>query len=174
MERKGRPTREEYGKRLAGRGCFLGRARGQSILEFALLLPMLLLLLVGAIDIGRYAYNAIMVSNAAHAGAAYGAQNRFTAADLSGITVAVCQDFAAQATCNLTVTKGYVCQCDSNGTIGSAINCTTGTCPTTDVPGEIESLWVTVKGTFSPLFNFPGFTQSITLKKTATLRIEAE
>lgn len=157
---------------------------------------MLLLLLVGAIDIGRYAYDAIMVSNAAHAGAAYGAQNTSTAGDLTGIARAVCHDFTGQTTCNLTVqtspttgsvlsvlcqcgsanltvTKGYVCQCDSNGTIGSAINCTTGSCPAGELPGEIHSLWVTVQGTFTPLFNFPGFTQPVTLTKTAMLQIEA-
>jgi Flp pilus assembly protein TadG len=45
------------------------RPRGQSLVEFALVLPLLLLLLMGVFDFGRaiYAYNA--VSNAAKEGA---------------------------------------------------------------------------------------------------------
>ena len=45
---------------------------GQSLLEVALLTPMLLALLLGAIELGRYAYISILVGNAARAGAAYG------------------------------------------------------------------------------------------------------
>lgn len=47
-------------------------ARGQSLVELALILPVLMLVLVGILDFGRafYAYNAI--SNAAREGARYG------------------------------------------------------------------------------------------------------
>ncbi|MBE7159246.1 MAG: pilus assembly protein, partial [Rhodospirillales bacterium] len=45
------------------------------MVELALLLPLLLLLLVGAVDLGRAFYVAIEVSSAASAGAVYGTQN---------------------------------------------------------------------------------------------------
>jgi Flp pilus assembly protein TadG len=41
---------------------------GQSVAEMALLTPLLLLMLVGTIEIGRFAYYGIEVSNAARAG----------------------------------------------------------------------------------------------------------
>jgi Flp pilus assembly protein TadG len=53
--------------------------RGQSLLEVALALPILLLLLLGIIEVGRYAQLAIVVADAARAGAIYGAQSSATA-----------------------------------------------------------------------------------------------
>ena len=59
---------------------------GQTLIEVALLLPLLLLLLVGTIEIGRFAYYAILVANSARAGAQYGSQSLVTSADTTGIT----------------------------------------------------------------------------------------
>src|SRR4051812_20722057 len=60
---------------LSGRGRVAPRRNGQTIVELALVLPLLLLVLVGVTEIGRYAYFDILVSNAARAGAQYGAQS---------------------------------------------------------------------------------------------------
>lgn len=56
--------------------CDQPRSRGQSLVEFALILPVLLLLLFGILDLGRgvYAYNTI--SNAAHQGARVASVNQ--------------------------------------------------------------------------------------------------
>jgi Flp pilus assembly protein TadG len=56
--------------------------RGQSLVEFALLLPVLLLLVVGAIDLGRVYLGTISVQNAAKEGAFLGA--RRPTCDVSG------------------------------------------------------------------------------------------
>jgi len=48
---------------------------GQALIETALVLPLLVFLLLGIIELGRYAGIAIEVANAARAGAVYGAQN---------------------------------------------------------------------------------------------------
>ena len=52
---------------------------GQSLVELALTVPILLLLLLGAAELARVAYAAIEVSNAAEAAVRYGAQNSTTA-----------------------------------------------------------------------------------------------
>ncbi len=44
---------------------------GQTLLEIALLLPMLVLLALGVVEFGRYGYIGILVANAARAGTAY-------------------------------------------------------------------------------------------------------
>ena len=143
---------------------------GQSIVELALLTPLFLLLVVGAIEVGRYATRAIELGNAARAGAAYGARDHFAAADLPGITGAACQDFQGGNTCDLTITKAYLCQCDNSGTVDPAgIDCTTGSCPAPD--REVVSLQVTAQGTFTALFTYPGIPSPITISKTATMRI---
>lgn len=47
---------------------------GNAIVEFALVLPFLLLVTMSIIALGRYTYFGIVVANAARAGALYGAQ----------------------------------------------------------------------------------------------------
>jgi hypothetical protein len=61
---------------------------GQSLLEFALTLPLLLLLVMGVFDLGRSIYYYSAIHNAAREGARYGAVNH---CDLTGI-----KDRAAQ------------------------------------------------------------------------------
>ena len=49
----------------------IDRRSGQSAIEFALILPVLLLLILGAIDLGRMFYTKIVLTNAAREGANY-------------------------------------------------------------------------------------------------------
>lgn len=51
------------------------RRSGQSLVEFALILPLLLLIVVGAIDLGRVYVMTITMENAAKEGAFFGARN---------------------------------------------------------------------------------------------------
>lgn len=50
------------------------RGRGQALVEFALVAPVLLLLLLGAIDLGRLLYAQIVITNAAKEGALVASQ----------------------------------------------------------------------------------------------------
>lgn len=50
------------------------RTRGQSIVEFALTMPLLLLLFAGAADLGRVFFNFVALENAVKEGALYGAR----------------------------------------------------------------------------------------------------
>ena len=88
---------------------------GQTVVEVALLLPILLLLLVGVIEIGRYAYFDILISNAARAGAQYGAQSLIQAADVAGIRTAAQNDGLAA----MTITTTQQCGCAA-GALGDA------------------------------------------------------
>ena len=47
-------------------------ARGQELIEFAIIFPLALLFIFGAIDLGRMFYTVIVVSNSAREGARYG------------------------------------------------------------------------------------------------------
>ncbi len=57
------------------RDCRLqsGAAHGQSLVEFAVSLPILLLLIVGTVDLGRLYFAYMSVTNAARQGARWGA-----------------------------------------------------------------------------------------------------
>lgn len=150
------------------------KQRGQTLLEVALLTPMLLLLLLGVIEMGRYAYISILVGNAARAGAAYAAQSRPQSADPVGIQNAADDDFAnnGQLASSLSVTFSNSCGCDSAGTVAAA-GCATATNPTAGTcPGGgrwVVFVSVTASGTFSGLFSYPGIPSSISISRTATL-----
>ena len=155
--------------------------RGQSLIEVALLTPLLLSLLVGTIEMGRYAYLSILVGNAARAGAAYGAQSLAQSVDATGIQTAATNDFQNNGpnSAVLNVSGGapdgtYVsCGCDSGGTITSAtcspkVNPNAGIC----VSGHwVVMVQVKAAGTFNSLFKYPGIPQSLTITQTATMRV---
>ncbi len=50
-----------------------GESRGQSIVELALMLPLLMVIVAGTLDLGRVYYSYITVINSAREGARYGA-----------------------------------------------------------------------------------------------------
>jgi Flp pilus assembly protein TadG len=152
--------------------ALLRSTSGQSILEVALLTPFLLLLLLGAVDVGRYAYFAIGVGNAAHAGAFYASQNAGTASTSStnqtAVQDAACEDFAGQdSPCGLTVSITNGCQCDNHGAMSAASSCAASACPN-EVPGMVTTVTVTASGTFSPIFNYPAI-PSFTVTRSATM-----
>jgi Flp pilus assembly protein TadG len=155
--------------------------RGQTLVEVVLLTPLLLALLVGTIEMGRYAYLSILVGNAARAGAAYGAQSLPQSVDVTGIQTAADNDFQnnGPGTGTLTISGGgpggaYTsCGCDSGGTVTSAacspgVNPSAGTCAS----GHwVVMVSVTAVGTFNSLFSYPGIPTSITVTQTATMRV---
>ena len=154
------------------RSRLLRAQSGQSMIEFAFVLPILLVLLLGVIELGRYAYVAILVGNAAHAGAFYGAQSHPQSVDTIGITAAADNDFQnnGQNLSALTVTSLASCGCDNGGTITSA-PCT-GTGAGTCAAGHwVVAVSVTASGSFAALFNYPGIPASITVSRTSTMRV---
>jgi len=103
---------------------------GGSLVELALVLPVLLLLLLGTADFGRACYIGIEVSRAAQSGALYGSQNPSDVAGMKAAAVLDAPDVPGFTTANVTVTTG--CEC-SDGSSAS-LNCsTTPTCATNQV-----------------------------------------
>lgn len=148
---------------------------GQTLLEVALLTPLLLLLLLGVVEMGRYAYISILVGNAARAGAAYGAQSLAQSVNTAAIQAAADNDFQnnGQNVSTLTVGSSTSCGCDSAGTVAPA-GCTTNVNPTagTCASGHwVVMVSVTTSGTYNSLFNYPGIPSSITVTRTATMRV---
>jgi Flp pilus assembly protein TadG len=132
---------------------------------------MLCLLLLGVIEIGRYAYISILVGNAARAGAAYGAQSHaFSSTIQTNIETAAKNDFDnnGQNRNALNVASALVCACDNDGSL-TVIACT-GTCPT----GQqiVSSVQVTASGDFNSLFSYPGIPSPLHVSRAATLRMK--
>jgi len=72
----------------------LGRKqqRGLCALEFSIIAPLLVVLMLAVLDFGRVMYTAMTVTSAARAGAGYAAQTSSTAIDNSGIIAASLAD----------------------------------------------------------------------------------
>lgn len=60
-------------RRLTHREDGSGHSKGQSLVEFAIILPVFLLIIGGALDLGRLFYAQVAIENAAKEGALYGA-----------------------------------------------------------------------------------------------------
>lgn len=92
---------------------------GATAVEFALVLPMLVVLVAGLVDLGQRAYSNMVLANAARAGAAYA---MIDPTDTAGIHLVVLQ--AANMTdASLAVTSNQFCECPD----GSSVSCT-GSC----------------------------------------------
>jgi Flp pilus assembly protein TadG len=147
---------------------------GQSLVELALITPILLLLVIGTVEMGRYATLSILVGNAARAGADFGAQNPTTAGDQTGISNAALADlkdissFKTQPKIN----SEFICGCDNGGAIIPTPETQNACLTTCSVSSHlVTSVQVTVIGTFSSMFSYPGIPSPLTITSTATERV---
>jgi Flp pilus assembly protein TadG len=140
---------------------------GQAFVELALVLPIFILLLVGAAEIGRLVYASIEVSNAARSGVAYGSQNHITASDTANIQLAATSE-APNITSLATPVVTLSCSCSN----GVSITCANAG-PTCVSPAHIiEYVQVQTSAPVNTLFHYPGIPSSITLRGFAKMRVE--
>ncbi len=140
---------------------------GTSAIEFAIIAPVLILMLIGVMDVGRYAYDAILAANAARAGAQYAAQDLSTAMDTPGIKNAIQLDGQNLSNWTSGVTAQYLCS--SNG------GTTLGTCPSGEPSASnIYYVKVLVTGTFTPLIKYPGIASSLPVSGSSIMRVAAQ
>ncbi len=152
------------------RGSLLARGRaefemrGQSVAEIALVTPLLLLLLIGTIEIGRFAYYAIEAANAARAGVQYGAQSLADSKDLAGITLAARND--APEISSLSVASQDRCACSNSP--ADYVGCPARAC----APGHaIVFLEVDTTAQIQPLFHYPGLPSTFNTSGQAIMRV---
>jgi Flp pilus assembly protein TadG len=147
---------------------------GVALVEFAIMVPLLSMLLVGVIEIGRFAYFSIAVGNAAHAGVQYGSYNARTAADFAGMQAAATSDGQNNIQ-NITAVARDVCSCwiDSTGTESpsppTAAACSANPRCTSGTP--VTYAQVTASGTYSPMMHYPGLPTTFGVSATATMRV---
>lgn len=139
---------------------------GQALVELALVFPILLLFLVGSVELGRLAYAAIEVNDAARAGVAYGAQSHTTASDSSNITLAATTE--SPDITSMTATTSQFCSCSD----GTSITCTNAGTKCLSPAHIIEYVQVNTTAPVATLFHFPGIASSMTLRGQAIMRVE--
>jgi Flp pilus assembly protein TadG len=157
---------------------------GAALIELALVMPIFLLVMFGAVELGRAAHYTIEVENAARAGASYGGENMGNATASSMVIQAAQND--APDLPSLLVTPGAGCVCEtlnlttgtptfspSSGTVScsdATITSCTGT--SSSITQSVVS-YVTVRtsATIAPAFNVSGLPTSYTLHGYSAMRI---
>lgn len=140
--------------------------RGTALAEMVVVMPLLLTMLIGFVELGRYADYSIRVANAARAGAQYAAQNLDTAADVAGITAAATADTASAS--NVSISASTFCTCAD----GSAdANCVVATCSANHriVYAQVQST-----GSLRALFGYSGLPAglgSFSITRQAVMRV---
>ena len=165
---------------------------GAALVELALTTPLFILLLMGSVELGRIAYYAIEVANAARAGASFGAVNKGNAADDANILNAAKSD--APDLPNLIATPNHSCVCETidnstkpaitsfNPSITSSpatVGCKTAiidACTAssgTSTQKVIYFVTVSTQADVDPMVHLPGLPNVYTLRGYSALRVLA-
>lgn len=146
------------------RAALRPRSRGQALVELALILPVLLVMVAGAIDVGRLFFAYVTIEDAAKEGALYGASNptcdvsKAGCPDPSNVTYHLTQDLSGLSGVTSTI------QC---------FDATTGSPVSVDSCAEDDTYRVTLSYPFTPITplasNLVGGTLNITTAESAVV-----
>lgn len=144
--------------------AMLGDTRGNTFVEFALGAPFLVLLLLGAINLGLVIEQNIRVASAARAGAQYGAHTLARSFDSIGMETAARND-ANDSENAFTVTTSRFCKCPETE---EPVVCAS-VCTGLESPRNYVS--VTVERQLAFLLPIPGFEDDLTVAHTVDMRV---
>lgn len=137
---------------------------GASAVEFALILPVLGVMLAGTVDFSLAMWNQMQVGNAARAGAGYAVAYGYDSAKISTAITSATGATGVSA----SPAPAQSCGCPS-GT--SAI--TPMTCGAVCTNGATAGTYVTssARSSYSLIFPWPGMSNPVSLSATTTVRI---
>jgi Flp pilus assembly protein TadG len=144
---------------------------GSAQVEFAILAPLMLLMMLGAIDFGRVYYHGVTVANAASVGAFYGSQNNIKSVHDSGIQTAALNDAQDLKGDPVTATPSHFCTCPStDGSSQTVVDCFGGPCVDYGMPRLYVRAQVTQ--TFRTVVRYPGVPDPVNVQRIATMRVQ--
>ena len=138
------------------------RQRGIATVEFALVAPLIMLLLAGVLDFSLLLRTATTATDAARAGAEYGSRGVLASVDLSGMEAAARN--AAPGLTGMTASAARSCMCKD----GSAVGCT-GTCPSGALQVYVK---VTTQVATHTVFDYSGVSIPGTVSASASMRAQ--
>ena len=138
--------------------------RGVAAIEFAIIAPVFVLMLVCTVDMGMGFYRKMQVQNAAQAGAQYAAVSGFLASSISSAVV----NATPFAGITASPAPSQFCGCASNSGVTN-VACGSA-CPGGSSPGTYVT--VSAQGTYTTLFAYPGIAGSFTFLAQPTVRIQ--
>lgn len=162
----GKPSVCWPSRRLSGR--FFLRARndtnGVAAIEFAIVIPLLMLMVVAAIDLGMGFYRKMQVEEAAQAGAEWAVKNGFDAGTISNAVS------SATSGPGISVSPAPVqfCGCATGSSISTA------TCGSTCSGGVLAGTYTTVSAqmTYTTMVNYGFFPSTYNFSSQSTVRLQ--
>ena len=141
--------------------------RGTAAVEFALLTPLLVIMLSGLIEIGMFVFQTLQVEAAAEAGALYAANHGVT--DLSKISLAVT---SATGTAGITATPAPTAYCGCPA--ASGITSQGGDCSTPCADGKAPSHYAKVNASkaHNALISFLHLPLPATTTRSVVIRVQ--
>lgn len=139
--------------------------RGNVAIEFGFMVPVFLLVVLAAAELGRLGIEWATVTNAAKAGAQYGVQDQSNAADIAGMIQAA-RDDAGDVNNLLTVAARQYCRCP--GTTVETPCSDECVADTTFAPMYVE---VTVSESLSAIYAYANLPASYAISVTSTSRV---
>jgi len=144
------------------------RDTGASVVEVALLIPLLVFILLWMVDVGRYVYLGLEVTSAARAGAQYGSLHYGNTSNSSAITTAAQNDVPDIPSLAVS-TSNSSCWCAGASTAFTcsttypytSANCTSGS--------QIVLLQVNTSATYTPWISIAPFNKTFTVKGQAMI-----
>lgn len=151
------------------------KQQGIVSVEFALILPILVILMLGVVDFGRLTRDKLIVINAANAGARFGSLNTtnfnndagiINAAKSSGNDLPILQ-------ANISVAP-RTCYCITNNGLNLVLMATcTAACSGAGVdPTPAKYVTVSTSYAFVPLFSWSTILQPTTITAASTMRVQ--
>lgn len=138
--------------------------RGIAAVEFALILPLFALFVVGILDMGSAIHYNMRVQTAAHAGMQYAVARGY---DSEGIQAAVRN---ATNVTGITMPGEPERFCGCPGADGVTASSCGSSCPGGSVAGTYVR--ITAQGTYRTYFTYPGLPNEYVFSEQATVRIQ--
>jgi Flp pilus assembly protein TadG len=133
---------------------------GSALIEFALVVPMFLLVCVAGIDLGRAFNAAMMLTGATRTALEYAGESANTASDTTGITNLITTGTGNAA--GLSVSVVQFCSCSVGG---PQVLCS-NTCT-----GKLVYVQITATEPFQPVAAWPYLPQPLNLTRSGTIRV---
>jgi Flp pilus assembly protein TadG len=144
---------------------------GSALIELALTMSLLgMPLLLATVHFSLLLIDAMIVSNAAHAGAEYAMTSATYASDTSYIVTAAQNDASGLgATLNVTPTIFFACSNAIGGTQYATQSAANSGC----LSGHtLEFVQVVASATVTPVLSVPGLARTVTLSSTSVMEVE--
>jgi Flp pilus assembly protein TadG len=163
---------QDLGTELKTLRAMLLDSRGVAMVEFALVATVLIGLLMPLVDIGMGFFYKTQVMTAAQAGAQYAFINGWNGTDNSIANAVTSATSLSGITATPAPTKKSGCWTLSGSTYGLNTTNPTTPCPSPNsaAPGQYVTAGATV--TYTPILNYAGFGNPVTLVATSTVRIQ--